>query len=384
MNCENSLTQLIKSTFNISVRSVYFKPLFNATLEYVLGYVREKDYHTKLSKIGVEFPEGLSYKGFRLLVRETSNIMVNVKYYATYFVLARGKNFTKEHAEAIYPKYKICKSDAVMSWRFANQFKKVSRRGNKFFENLSIDNVTYVALRDYEIALQEMLSELITFSKRVAYKKLRFISKNSSESTDSMAAELMTGAVRAYMGMSPQIVYQERAYQLNRLRTSINNYSVNFIEAHTKQSKARLINVGKDNKQNAKFVVVENNFSGFAHDEEGNSIYSAVEDPKSKRSDLLDLEIAVNRLIDRNKGKRKAELLRVMFNRSCTRFIKYLRSNNLLTSICKDTHDVIGKLGRGKFFDALSKYLSVKKEAIFDYLDQLKTDLNIGEVIHAA
>lgn len=383
MNCASSLTQLIKSTFNITSKSKFFKPLFNATLEYVLGYVNEKSYHLRLAEIGVKFPENLTYKGFRLIIREQSSIMVNIKYYTAYLLLARGNKFTKEHAEEIYKSYSLHMSDAVCCWRFAKKFKRVSRVKNKLFKDLKIEQVSPKGLAAYHRNLSSMVEQLMKYCRQRAYKKLRFLYQNSNETQDAMVAELMAGGVRAYMGMSPQIVSQEREHQLNRIRTSINNWTTNYIQAETKQSKARLVNVGKDNKEKAVFVLMEQNFSGYNEDGEGNSVYTNVEDPNTRSTALVDLDLAVNRLIDKHKGTRRAELLRVMFDRSCTRFIKFLRKSQRLEVVVKDTQDIISTLGRKKFFDSLSTYLKVSKETILSYLDRLKTDLNINGVIHA-
>ncbi len=384
MDFHSSLTALIKSNFHIGSGNPVYSEIYNATLDYLCDRTSYSQYHKALAATGAEFTESFTPKKFRLLVSDCGSILLNLRFYLIHLLKVSPKKCTPKYAESMYAKYELRKIDAVQCFKYVRKHRKNALKNNSSMNSITIDRVSPETILTINRKLSEFTPALMEHAKKKAHFQLRFVWSVNNDSALSMATDLYIRAVFAYKKMSPQILDVTDEHALNKLRTSINNESANIANANSTQKRARMVNVGSDNKDNAQYVLIVESQSQFREMEDGTipelGDY-AVEPTQSKM--LRDLDVAVTRLCDKHEGSRRGELLNILFNRKVKKFMKYLRARDVIASGNLDIIDVITRMGRPKFFRILSEYLNVSVEKISKYVDTLQNELHLKEVMYA-
>lgn len=384
MDFNSSLTNLIKTNFNIGASDPLFKDLFNATLDHLCNRTNYAQYHKALAATGAEFNENFTPKKFRLLISDCGTVLLNVRFYLLHLLKTSPRKCTAKYAEELFPAYGIRKRDAVQCFRYVRKFRKLALKDNSFMNEFTIEEVSPEKIAQVNRKLLEFTPALMEHARKKAQYQLRFVWSVNNDSAQSMAIDLYIRAVYAYKKMSPQVLNVTDEHALNKLRTAINNESANVANANSTQKRARMVNVGKDNKENAQYVLIVESQSQFREMEDGSipELGEYAIEPAQKKM-IRDLDVAVTRLCDKHKGSRRGELLNIIFNRKIKKFMKFLRRKEVITLAQMDTIDVVTRMGRPKFFRLLAEYLGLKVEVINDYVDSLSAELNVKEVVYA-
>lgn len=384
MDFKTSLTYLIKTNFGIGSSNETFTSIFDATLDHLCNRTNYSQYHKALSSTGADFTENFTPKKFRLLISDCGTVLLNLRFYLLHLLKISKAKCTATYAEDLYKSYGIRKRDAVQCFKYVRKYRNVALKNNSFMSEISINEVSPEKIKQIDRKLFEFTPALMEHAKKKAQYQLRFIWSVNNDSAQSMATDLYIRAVYAYKKMSPQVLNVSDEHALNKLRTAINNESANVANANSTQKRARMVNVGSDNKENAQFVLIVESQSQFREMEDGTipelGDY-AVESPQKKM--IRDLDIAVTRLCDKHKGSRRGELLNIIFNRKIKKFMKFLRRKEVITLSQMDIIDVVTRMGRPKFTRLLGEYLGLKVEVVKDYIDTLGTELNVTEVVYA-
>lgn len=384
MDFNSSLTTLIRTNFGVGSGSEMFTDIFNATLDYLCNRTSYSQYHKALVATGAEFTESFTPKKFRLLISDCGSVLINIRYYLLYLLKLSPQKCTAKFAESLYSSYGIRKRDAVQCYRYVRKFRKVALKNNAYMNTITLESVTPEVIKQVDRKIAEFTPTLMAHAKKKATYQLRFIWSVNNDSAMSMATDLYIRAVYAYKKMSPQVLDISDEHALNKLRTAINNESANVANANSTQKRARMVNVGKDNKENAQFVLIVESQSQFREMEDGSipELGEYALEPNQNRL-IRDLDVAVTRLCDKHKGSRRGVLLNIIFNRQVSGFMKFLRRKDIITPCQQDTIDVISRMGRPKFFRLLSEYLNVDMDWISEYVESLNTELNVKEVVYA-
>lgn len=384
MDFKTSLTYLIKTNFGIGSSSEMFTSIFDATLDHLCNRTNYSQYHKALAATGAEFTENFTPKKFRLLISDCGTVLLNLRFYLLHLLKISRNKCTAKYAEDLYKSYGIRKRDAVQCFKYVRKYRKVALKNNSFMNEFTIDEVSPEKIKQVDRKLFEFTPALMEHARKKAQYQLRFVWSVNNDSAQSMATDLYIRAVYAYKKMSPQVLNVTDEHALNKLRTAINNEAANVANANSTQKRARMVNVGSDNKENAQYVLIVESQSQFREMEDGTipelGDY-AVESPQKKM--IRDLDVAVTRLCDKHKGSRRGELLNIIFNRKIKKFMKFLRRKEVITLAQMDIIDVVTRMGRPKFTRLLSEYLGLKVEVVKEYIDSLGTELNVTEVVYA-
>lgn len=360
-----SLSHYICDTLNIEFGSEAFDAVFSATLEHICANTNIKVYHRQLSN-AVDFSQlEMSPAQFRLSVSDSGYVCAELKFYCTTLCLMR--EVTKLDAESLYPQYNVCLSDATQTYKslLANpSMCRVVRKSVKD-RNIKADAFSPKNLRQIKSKFAEFAPALHKHIRIISSKKLTFIRKSFNMTHDDFWSELLIYCLRAYYKSVPNDFSDLK--QLNYLRRSITNRALNIIDCYTSQKRQQLVNMGTDNGDGAKFVLMVTAESQLpiGADGEVQSLDSMCEsDCWTNAADQQDSRLSIQAMLERYKNTKRGAILAVFSGHDVPQFSSWLRKRRILRSADKNCQDILNARSKDERVELVAEFLKVKPQSI--------------------
>lgn len=351
--------------------SEILEQVFGLCLRYICKCDKYTTFTKSVKKL-IDFNQyDFSENDFRIKVRENGYLLTGIKYYALAY--AKGKN-CPVRAEKLYPQYDIYRCDAKAIKNIYEQkgFKRNLLKDTTF--DTSKAAISPEALEDAVDLFMEMLPMVTKFSKLMT-NKLRFIVNSNNYSKDEFESEFIAQALRSYYYTIPT---DKTGLELeNSLRSAMKNHQTNIIHANTTQSRQRMVNAGKDEHGNDKFVmnlVSQSQMNSFSEEGEEIEFDGMLNETAQQKAENDFFFMSVDRLILKNLKSRKipkrqqAELLAIFTGRPNENFEKYLRDRNVLRSDTKTFTDFIDEKPREVYLSEISNYMQISDNTVRKHL----------------
>lgn len=371
-----SLSHYICDTLNIEFGSDAFTAVFSSTLEHICANTNIKVYHRQLSE-AVNFSElEISPAQFRLSVADSGYVCAELKFYCT--TLCLSKSLDKLEAESLYPQFNVCLSDATQTFRSLSVRPSIIRtiRRSVKDRNIKADSFSPKNLRQIKSKFASFAPELQEHIKYITYKKLTFIRKSFNMSHDDFWSELLIYCLRAYYKSVPNDFSDLK--QLNYLRRSITNRALNIIDCYKSQKRQRLVNMGTDNGDGAKFVLMVTAESQLptGADGEAQSLDSMCEsDCWTNAADVQDSRLSIQAMLERHKNTKRGAILAVFSGHDVPEFSNWLRKRRILRSQDKNCQDILNARPKQERIELVAEFLKVKPTSIEKALGEFANEL---------
>lgn len=379
MNLESrSLSYLICDVLKVEYESPEFYVLFESILLHVCTKTKIKRFHRELAEI-INFKElGFTPAQFRLVLADSGYVGANIKFYATYLCTKRG--LCPLFAEEMHYAYQVCKCDYEVIYALLSRLHFVRKEIKEYIRTTGNNSKDYCPdnfnfIRD---RFSDLLPDLERHAKFVISKKLTFVRKYYNMTRDELLSELMIHSLRAYYKSAPN--HTSDLHQLNYLRTSISNKALNMIEAYVSQKRQRLVNMGSDNKENAKFVLTVVAESQLPTNSEGEvQSLDTMMDAENLLvdSDKQEFSMSVDRLLAKYKNKKRGFILAVFCGKEINCFAEWLRKKRVLRATDKTSQDVLASRPTCEAMELVSEYIGISVGRIEKTLRELANELGL-------
>jgi hypothetical protein len=246
----------------------------------------------------------------------------------------------------------------------------VKERGLKH-KDFGIDN-----LLDIQHRMSKLHVELIPHIKRVAAKKLSFIKKYHNMTFDELWADLSIIMLQSYYRSVPNNFSYEK--QLNYLRASISKRALNLLNSYVTQKRQRLVNVGTDNKENAKFILKTQAESQLPMDSEGNAAtLDSVLTIDRAFNPHIEYEVSMQSLAERYGQTKRGFILKLYSGADIPSFTQYLFQRRILRSDLMTCQDFLMTRSVDEVRNVLSDFLDISRIAVDRVLEGIINDLSI-------
>lgn len=369
---ERSLCFLITTALNIEYGSDQFSDVFSASINHILCNTPITVYHRELAKL-VDFKKlDVSPAKFRLALSDSGYVLKNLKYYAGFMALSH-KRFTPSEAEYLYPKYDVCRCDAVWIFKSVNYSIEIRRNARQFTATKCLKRADYSVAEYAKLSVEfmDMFVPFMEHANRTVRKKLTFVKRHHNMTFDEFTSELTALALKAYYKSKPNNL--TRDHQLNYLRRTVSSRTINLIEGFTAKKRARLVNMGTDNGDGAKFVqtvTAESQLPQYA-DEEAQSLEELGEgefwlNASERQEAALSLERWLEKFGRNSQGKetKRSHIIRIFAGDEVPSFAKFLRERRMLRSDSKNSQDVFASRPHAEKLSLVCDYLNLTEEAV--------------------
>lgn len=373
-----SLSHFICDTLHVKYGTQQFKNLMSSTLLYICTSTNIKVYHRTL-KDNADFSAlDITPAQFRMELMDSGYVTANLKFYSTFLSLLTANALDKFVAEELCYKYKICPCDAKPIFNFILELKGFRTEIRKFAKSRGIKSRDYSFTRLQEIkdTFSSMLPELEKHIRRTTNKKLDFIRKYFNMSREELWSDLVVHTLRAYYKSVPNDFSELK--QLNYLRTAVNNRALNLIESHVSQKRQRLVNMGSDNKEGAKFVLMVEAESQMTLNSEGES--QSLETLGEGEfwlngAESQDFTLSIDSLRSKYRNTKRGVVLSVFAGFEVPRLTTWMRKRRMLRAVDKNSQDIMETKDIGEMCSILAEFLNVKVDVIHTALGRFGHEL---------
>lgn len=369
-----SLTDFITKNTGLEFDSEKFHSVFQSIVRYVCLDTSIKEFHADLQK-HIDFPAlELTAAGLRMMIRENGYIVANLRFYSSFLASTYGLNGYK--AEEFYHKFEMDKIDAVLIYRMLKtNFRK---EVNRYIKSRGLSTHDFGPDSLYQISdtLAKLHVELIPHIKRVTTKKLSFIKRFHNMTFDELWTDLTIVMIQSYYRSVPNKF--DYAKQLNYLRASVSNRALNLLNSYVTQKRQRLVNVGTDNKENAKFILKTQVESQLPLDSEGNAMtLDSVMSFDRAFNPNIEFEVSLAKLSEKYGKTKRGFILKLFTGGEIASFNKYLFDKRILRSDLMSSQDFLLTRPSDEVRDVVADFLDISRKAVDRVLEGVIHDLNI-------
>lgn len=373
-----SLSFLICDILKLEHESPEFYAVYESILLHVCTGTKIKRFHRELAEV-VNFKElGFTPAQFRLSLADSGYVSANIKFYASFICVKRS--VCPLFAEEMYYAYQVCKCDYEVIFELISRLsfvrkeikESVRSRGNTA-QDYSPENFNFIRER-----FGDLLPELEKHAKFVISKRLTFVRRAFNMTRDEFMSELIIHALRAYYKSAPS--HTTELHQLNYLRTAISNKALNMIDSYVSQKRQRLVNMGSDNGDNAKFVLTMVAESQLPTNSEGEvqSIDNMMDaEYLLLSSDKQEFSLSVDRLLVKYSNKKRGFILAVFCGKEINCFAEWLRQKRILRATDKTSQDILAAKSPNETMELVSEFIGVSVGTIEKTLRELANELGL-------
>lgn len=365
---ELTLNRYICDTFGIDEEHPSFRPIYAATVRYVSsGYSSIKNYHDALKAVH-EFTPEFTAADFRLEVASIRRYVLNMRFYVLNICLS--KNTRK--AMYLYREYGLTKREAVLAWNTLLKTPatraKIASVAKARHKDLDRD---IVSLKELKLRIKDtetMFATLEKGAKRLAARKLRWVSVSHNMPLSDLSSEIMCQTLTIYYQSLPNRFSLE--HQLNYLRRGMGSRVDNMNNMYGSEKRRRMQSDGKGGYQ---MTIASESQLRMSDDGDSPVGYDSYLDKSAIVEQVNDLDrtVAIDRAVNVRKGSKLHALYNTVLGRHTVSFTNFLMKLNLIKGE-ESSVEFLARRGLKQIVKYLAQWLRVDEDHVTKSLTQLR------------
>ncbi|AXG67043.1 hypothetical protein HOU08_gp317 [Dickeya phage vB_DsoM_JA29] len=375
---QDSLSKFIETKLLIKRNSSAFRVVYAATVRYLAcGFKSIAEYHSILQKY-VDFNQfEFSAADFRIQVGSVCRFVTNIRFYALSICLAKQDNLKR--VVLSYKKFGVRRRDAQLIWKLMladiRCRKMLLKTAKQKHKTLCAAQVNHHELQLRMNQINELTEVLNKNIKSRVKKQLRWVMTAHNITWQDIVCDVTCKLIVSYYNSLPNAYSFQ--HQLNYLRRSLENIIHNMNHYYAADCRKRMQKSG----DGFELIVMSDNQLNRnvgLGDSENERSYEDLAEPTSAPVEQLETNIAIERLLAKNAGKKRGKLYSVVLGRDEHGFSEYLAHNNLLGKRLSNGTEWLVAKPIATVRKVLAKWLNVSVEAVESGLNTLRTALQIA------
>lgn len=375
---QESLSFILCEVLNLKYGSASYHQVLYDTMHYIVCHTNIKEYHKQLST-AVDFTElDITPSQFRISLTENAYVIKNLKYYCGF--ISMTQLLTQTRADDLANKYEVLKCDARWIYRIVSESRPFRSHIKTYArtKQLSVKQYSIDAYKGLSGEFASMLDPVMRHAKSNVYKKMRFITKYHNIAPSDFTSEIMCNVLKSFYQSKPNNM--EPAHQINYLKSTTTSRILNMIDSFTSQKRQRLVNMGTDNKEGAKFVLTTTAESQLPMgvDGETQSLESMGEGEFwMNGADKQDFTLSLERLLEKYGNKKRGAVVRIFTGQEVVKFTEFLRTKRIIRTDNKTSQDIVSSKPRAEVKSLVAEYLAISESSIDRALEECYNDLGL-------
>jgi len=373
----NSLSKYIENRLLLKRNSAAFRVVFASTVRYLsCGYKSIAEYHSVLQKY-VDFKQfEFSAADFRLEVSAVCRFVTNIRFYSLSICLAKKEDI--KSTVLSYKKFGVYRAEAILIWKLMladiRCRKMLLKDAKHKHKTLCAAQVNHYELEKRLAQTNELSAVLHKNIVSRTKKQLRWVMTAHNMTIQDLVCEVTCKLIVSYYASLPNAYSFQ--HQLNYLRRSLENIINNLNNYYSADKRRRM----QKNGDGFQLVVMSDNQLNRGigmGDSDQEFSYEDLAEPSSTPVELLETNIAIERLLSKSGDSKRNKLYSVVLGREDHGFSDYLAEHKMLGKRLSNGTEWLVAKPIGTVRKELAKWLGVSVEAVECGLNTLKNALQI-------